>query len=322
MMLHSVAESLTALEQDVQDMRALVQQLSARLDGQLATLNNCQQLGLPPLTPSLPHLPGHDPTQKPQLRLFCFGSFEIYHGETAIQYRRASKGNTLLKYLASRPRQPVLRDSLLEVLWPETAPQIANNRLKVAVHHLRQGIAPIAAAVGCSDVVIFRDGCYRFNTQLSVWSDVEAFEQAWHAGLRLEVSGQMSVAIPYYRQAEALYRGDFLAEDGFEEWTLLRREALKDIYLTLVDKLSQYWLQVGDLPRASEGWKQLLGKDPWREDAYRHLMTCCARAGQRGTALHWYDVCARVLQEQLGLEPEPETVALYHRIRSGEEFGT
>ena len=96
---------------------------------------------------------------------------------------------------------------------------------------------------------------------------------------------------------------------------------MKETFLRILDKLSHFWLRQGTLESAIDGWKKILVKDPWREDVYRHLMVCFARNGQRGVALNWYDVCVRVLEKELQLAPEPETVTLYNRIRRNEPVG-
>ncbi len=50
-------------------------------------------------------------------------------------------------------------------------------------------------------------------------------------------------------------------------------------------------------------------------------MRLLALTGRRGAALSQYDTCRRVLADELGVEPRPETVALYEQIRRGELNG-
>lgn len=306
--LHTLIRALASLEEEVSSAQTLVQQLTA-------SLNDLRQqvlaLSSAPPASALPLAEGAE------LRIYCFGPFEVYYEGTRIPQRRCGKVASILKYLAFRPQQPMSRDVLLEVLWPETAPGIANNRLKVAMHYLRQTFA-LAVPQRGEPIVLFQDGHYLFNPEVHVWTDVDAFRENWQAGLRLERSGALAEAIPFYQQAVKLYRGDFLEEDLFEEWTLAPREELKDTYLTALDKLSHYWFQAGQLERAIEGWKKIVAMDVWREDAYRHLMVCYSRSGQIGLALHWYNLCLQVLRDQLDLPPAAETVALYKRIRAGE----
>jgi len=310
--VRSMADLLASLTEQVQSAAALLGHLSAQLEAYRAE-------PVPPAAAS-----GAAPAAAPAggagpagLRLLCLGPFEAYWAGAPVAQLRASKGRAILKYLAARPRQPVLRDVLLEALWPETAPEVANNRLKVALHHLRQVCT--AAGPGAADCVVFRDGGYALNPRVPLWSDLEAFEAAWRAGARLERAGQPARAAPLFAEAVALYRGDFLEEDPFEEWTLLRREELKDLYLTMLGKLSAHHFANGDLERAAEGWTRVVAKDPCREDAYRALMLCCARRGQRALALRWFALCAQFLRDQLRVDPEPETLALHRAIRAGRD---
>ena len=59
--------------------------------------------------------------------------------------------------------------------------------------------------------------------------------------------------------------------------------------------------------------------EPWSERAHRQWMRALALSGQRGAALAQYETCRRILEEELGVEPEAETKALYQRIRDGTE---
>ncbi len=314
--LQAVVNQLATLEEHVQDMRVLVRQLSNRLNDEVQTGTPHHPTGFASAQNALGAASSVDRAEHPLLQISCFGAFALSRGKDVIP-QRPGKGSSLLKYLASRPQQPILRDVLLDVLWPDTHPDIANNRLKVAMHHLRQTFGRIAGDGHPDDIIIFRDGCYLFNPRNKIWSDVEAFEHAWQVGRQLEVAGKLSQAIVYYQQAEALYQGDFLEQDVFEEWTLVRREELRDIYLTIVDKLSHYWFDTGDVTAAIEGWKKIIARDAWREDVYRQLMICFNRIGQRGRALQCYETCRHALRQQLGVEPEAETVALYNRLCDG-----
>jgi DNA-binding SARP family transcriptional activator len=311
-----MAALLASLTEQVQSAAVLVQDLSAQIDAYRA--GPARGAEIAPVLPRTrePIGAAAGPAPAPRMSFHCLGPFEAYWDDEPIFQLRTGKGRAILKYLAARPRQPVLRDVLLEMLWPETDPDVANNRLRVALHHLRQVCTAVSGEGG--DCVVFRDGGYMLNPRAQVWTDVDAFEAAWRAGVRHERADQPAQAIAVFAQALPLYRGDYLEEDPFEEWTLLRREELKDVYLTMLGKLSDHWLQVGELEQATEGWTKILAKDPCREDAYRQLMLCCTKRGQRALALRWYDLCVQFLREQLHVEPEPATVALYRSIRAGD----
>lgn len=318
--LQRVAERLCAIRQDIGEAEALLQQLAAALNSTIQSVGpergSPSSASCPAVNLGASHM---DSSQRNQLQIHCFGQFKLYRDGQYVAGQTKGKGQDVLKYLLTRERQPVLRDVLLEALWPETEPRIANNRLKVAIHYMRQTLRPSQGSLHDQDIILFQDECYALNPDLDLWTDVEMFETYWRTGMRLEHAGQAASAIPLYTQAIELYRGEYLAGDVFKDWTLVRREGLRDSYLTILDKLSRYWHQTGDYERSVQGWKKIIEKDPWREDAYRQLMTCYAGLGSRGLALRWYDVCVATLSKQLAIEPEPATVALYERIRSGKE---
>ena len=79
-------------------------------------------------------------------------------------------------------------------------------------------------------------------------------------------------------------------------------------------------MRTNETDRAIEKWKKIIDKDACREDAYRHLISFYAERGQRALALRWYEACATALREQLGVEPEPATLALYKQLHRREKL--
>jgi ABC-type glutathione transport system ATPase component len=63
--------------------------------------------------------------------------------------------------------------------------------------------------------------------------------------------------------------------------------------------------------------RQLLQLEPWDESAHRKMMALLACQGQRSTAMSQYDRCCKLLRDELGVEPEEDTLRLYEQIRDG-----
>ena len=78
----------------------------------------------------------------------------------------------------------------MELFWPDASPEAARNNLNVAIHGLRQALK----AASDRQIVLFQDGAYRLNPELTIWVDVEAFERHVAAGRRLEAAGQLAAA--------------------------------------------------------------------------------------------------------------------------------
>jgi tetratricopeptide (TPR) repeat protein len=69
----------------------------------------------------------------------------------------------------------------------------------------------------------------------------------------------------------------------------------------------------------AEGYaRRQLEFDNLRESAHRQLMEALTLTGRRRAALTQYDVCRRLLHEEMGIEPSAVTQSLYKSIRAGE----
>jgi DNA-binding SARP family transcriptional activator len=256
--------------------------------------------------------------KKKRLQVYCLGSFDVRLDGERIERWRSLKAKSVLKYLVSQRRQPVSKDVLMERLWPEWDPDLANNNLKAAMHALRQTLSLFSNGENDLPYILFREGNYLINPEVELWLDTEEFEQQWNAGRRLEREGRLTKAIREYELAEKLYRGDYLEDDLYEEWTLLRREALKDTYLAILGKLSDHSMAAADYESCIVYSQKILAKDSCREDAYRRLMCCYSRLGQRNRALYWFKICEKIIKAELDTSPDRETAALYHQMLKGE----
>ena len=88
-----------------------------------------------------------------------------------------------------------------------------------------------------------------------------------------------------YEEALALYIGDLLPADRYEEWTEAVREELKTLHNDLLMELSQLYESQGKIEPAVERLERLLQADPVREEAHRGLMRLFALSGSRDKAL-------------------------------------
>ncbi len=249
-----------------------------------------------------------------RLEVNCFGNFEIRSTWKKVERWRSVKAKTLFQYLLMKRRQPIVKEVLMEMLWPDYDPHSAGNNLKAAVHGLRQILNNICEDENNFDFVLSIQGSYLINPSIDFWLDVEEFEKHYSQGQSYEKENRSTEAIVEYEMAKNLYRGDFLENEPYEEWTLLKREALKDTYLIILGKLADYSMSTGDYNSCIDYSQKILDKDSCREDAYRRLMCCHSRLGQRNRALRWYEICRRIIKTELDTLPNPETVALYEKL--------
>lgn len=250
-----------------------------------------------------------------RIAFFTFGKFRAEAKETSLEIRAPTKAMKILKFLVQRRSHHCDREVLAEALWPECEPKSAFNGLRVAVHTLRQAFAKTA---NMRDIIVYQGGSYELNPKLDVWVDADVFEKLWHQGARFDTDGHRREAVLSYEQAELLYQGEYLEEDAYEEWTLLRRESLRDGYLHLLGKLADWCFEKREYANCISRCHKILAEDPYREDTYRLLMRSYAAMGQKATALHWYEVCYATLRKGLDVDPSLKTISVHRQVMAAD----
>ena len=245
-----------------------------------------------------------------QLRLRALGPGRVFSSEQALTTWPYARVKELLFYLASYPARTKAQIGL--ALWPEASLKQLRNSLGITLYHLRR-------TLGDSHWIVFEDEVYRFNRTLDYWFDVEVFEANLAQANRVQTQTP-DRAITLLQAAVDLYQGDFV-EDLLEgDWFLLSRENLRRKYLEALLSLGQLLLNQGDSARAADAYRRALEKDEVLEEAHRGLMRCYARLGERGQALRHYQSFEHIIRTELGAPPAPESVALYERLKRGEEI--
>jgi len=147
-----------------------------------------------------------------------------------------------------------------------------------------------------------------------VSTDVDEFDARYERGRRLEAAGREEEAALEYEAAVGLYRGDYLVENLYEDWTMVERERLTNSYVDMLGRLAGRYMGIGLAQESIGACYRVLEKDRCHEESYRLLMRCYARMGQRGRALRQYRLCETALLGEYGTVPSPETRALYEDL--------
>ncbi|MFQ5399317.1 MAG: BTAD domain-containing putative transcriptional regulator [Anaerolineae bacterium] len=251
------------------------------------------------------------------LTIRLLGSVQIELAGKPVTELSSRKAEALFIFLACQQR-PFSREALADLLWDDRPKKQALANLRSILSNLRRQLDPYLAVTRQT---------VSFNHESDVWLDVHAFTAALdaseaHPHLNLE---ECEACIHRLETAVDLYRGRFLEgfivgdSAGYEEWRLLNYERYQRRALMAFHHLTRYYAHRGIYGRALAYAQRQVELEPYREEAHRALMNILARSGQRSAALAQYEACRRILSEELGVEPTPQTQALYQRIRSAGE---
>ncbi len=101
-------------------------------------------------------------------------------------------------------------------------------------------------------------------------------------------------------------------------WILSLREELDQQYVAALEQLVALHEERREYAAAIYQAERLLRHDPLHETTYRQLMRLSVLNGDRARALRLYQECCTLLERELGVQPSPETQALYEFLLQAE----
>jgi ATP/maltotriose-dependent transcriptional regulator MalT/DNA-binding SARP family transcriptional activator len=215
---------------------------------------------------------------------------------------RSQKARDLLKILVARRGAPVPREMLMEALWPGVDVARSANRLSVALSTVRSVLAPgkrddpdrYVRAAGDAVALVLEH----------VVVDVEEFLAEAMEGLELHAASLSAEAGERLEHAIALYRGDFLEEDAYDEWAVPLREQARALHSDVAHTLAEDAVAAGRYDEAAGYSLRVLDRDRYDERAHLGLVTSQVAGGRHGEAGRAYRAYCRRMEE-IGIESAP-----------------
>lgn len=256
-----------------------------------------------------------------QLRVRMMGAFSVWRGDEEVRDRdwRSIKARQLLQLLLVEYGRMLSRERIMDMLWPGLDSEAAANNLRVTLSRLIKALEPERPEGAPAYYVLQQGDTYGFNIESDHQLDSADFAAAVARGQRAEQTNQRTVAIAAYREAITLYGGIFLPDSLYEDWSVVERERLGLLFNKAALRLGTLLLEEGLAHEAIGLAWRVVEYDQAQEEAYQLLMRAHMSLGERSTALRLYARCVAALHSELGVEPLPETVALYESLRGGED---
>lgn len=248
----------------------------------------------------------------PPIRIRLFGQLKV--GDDPIEHSGLahSKSQELFAYLLLFRSRPHHREALADLLWGRCHPQQARKYLRKSLWQLNAFLSSLKTQDD-SPLLLVEPNWIQLNPAASLWLDIDAFE----ASVAFDQDRPARDLSPdRYRSladAAGLYTGDLL-EGCYQDWCLVERERLRELYLILLDRLMSYceWQRL--FGAGIQYGLMILQHDRSREVTHRRLIRLHFLAGDRSSALRQYDACASALKEDLGVEPDEATRQLVAHV--------
>ncbi len=254
----------------------------------------------------------------PVLSVQSMGGFKVFRGKRPIRDAewKSRRAKMLLKLLVAHDGQKLPKERVVEMLWPEKGPEDKHLLFNSMLHRARKALEP-KPKPGCDIFCTYRDGDLIALNSDRVWTDVRQFRMHLLQAARLKAAGRSPELLREYEHMIELYKGDFLPEDVYVDWSAGVRESLRADYLRVLGDAGTLAESLGEQGKALQFYEKMFLADSCSEKACRWLMARYLAAGQRSAAIRCYERCERALSRDMDLEPEEKTRKLYRSIIGG-----
>ena len=232
------------------------------------------------------------------IKLQTLGEFSVLCHDAPLQFGRKAphKLLQLLRALIAFGGKQVPEQRLIDALWGEQEGDGAYRALAVAIRRLRD-LFQSDAAIEHVDAKVSLNAAH-------VWVDAHAFERRADGATDIESR----------QKALDLYKGNFLANEADERWTVQYRERLRAKFVRLVKDQGTALETAHAWADAASCYAQGLEADDLAESFYQGLMRCQAKGGEHAEALSTYRRMRQVLSVVLGRSPSAESELLYRSL--------
>jgi DNA-binding SARP family transcriptional activator len=250
---------------------------------------------------------GEPPEPPPHmLAIRCLGPLEISRAGEPMPTGWRAKGRELLAYLVAHPAGAP-KERIIDELWPDIEPRVGVARFDRCATYVR------ATARGTEDSRMYvervGESAYRLD-EGAWWVDAWEFERRIREAER---SDDATETITKFRDAVALYRGEF-CDDAYYPWLEGIRERFRNLFVEASGRLAYLLSTAQEHDQALSVLDRAIQTDPVCEDLVRRAIAVEAALGRRGAALARYRKLEATLDEQLSVEPDPETRGLVERL--------
>jgi DNA-binding SARP family transcriptional activator len=191
-----------------------------------------------------------------------------------------------VKLLALAPGHRLHREQIVDALWADLAPEAGGANFRKALHFARR-------AMGSEDALVMEGDLLSLWPDADVSIDLDVFQAAARDALGSD-SPEVCGA------AADLATLELLPGDRYEPWAESVRNRVRRIHVQLLKR--------------AERWSDVVEIDPLDEEAHRELMREAVDSGDRLDAIRRFEQLRSLLADELGVGPEPDTVAVYEQV--------
>lgn len=240
-------------------------------------------------------------------RIHCLQFLRFQHAgqPLAIPKWRTAKAQELFAFLLHHRGQIVLKETLLELLFPDLDQKQATSQLYTLIYFVRQTLKQLGLDVHIRNLSI--QGGYVLDTS-KVRIDVDEWEEA----LRQIDGAELTDRHSELRELLAQYEGDYLQEHGYW-WTADEGERLRQLWCQHSRSLVRFYEDAGMTEEAVAVYEKLQDFDPYCEEDALALIELYATTGRSQQVERHYRKVEDLFSNELEIDVPEQLVDWYEQ---------
>lgn len=242
-----------------------------------------------------------------KLSISTLGNFTIKYRDQIITLKRKSSLR-LLQYLIAHRESRLIKESIIDEIFPEGSLKAVNSQFYVALSYLRKTLEPDLKS-GRDSLFIQQSGEQYFLCRKHLHLDIDEFTQL----IQKKGKSASSDRISNLKRAEALYQGDYFEEYPYIPSLELERERLRMLYLSAMQELAYYHWENSDYESGMEYYERMLKKEPYQESIYEDYIKRLLGANLILHAKKVSELYLKYIEKELGIPVQNKLHAIFNQ---------
>ena len=248
------------------------------------------------------------------LTIKVLGHVDIYRDRTkpfAADAWTTRRARDIFCHIATSPHRRVSKDILIDEFWKDEDLSAIEKNFHPTISHIRKALNSRQTLK--QNFIVFRDGAYQLNPELSYSIDTEEFEGFIAEAEKAKKENDTEKFLENLELAHELYRGEYMS-GIYEDWAEEKRNYFAEQHLRVLNALAKFSFKEKSWSKALKFANEILTADPFREDMQRLLMKTLAAQGNRAAVKEHFENLQKLLKNELGVAPAPETRKVFQEL--------
>lgn len=247
-----------------------------------------------------------------KIQIFTLGRFMVVRNGLVLS-REASRSKKLwdlFKFLLAYRNKLTPVDESLELLWPDQEYADPGVAMRSLIFRLRHFLSENIQAPELSDNIAYAQGCYSWENNNNYWLDVDSFEEICQKAEKMDLSNVEEV-INTYQEAISLYKGVFLPESIYCEWSIPIRNYYHRLFIKCVINITDLMKKEKRSTEIIQVCENAIMIEYFEEDFHLKLIEALLHEGKDKKAISHYEEVTAVFYREMGVKPSTAMRNLY-----------